>query len=293
VASVEGVPITNPDRPVYPALGLTKLDVARYFARVASLMLPHVADRPLTFVRCPEGLASECFYQKHWTGKMPKTLGSVAITQRDGNRKPYVLVSDAAGIVTLAQWGILEVHTWGSRADDVERPDRLIFDLDPGPDVPWAAVRAAATGVRTVLDGLGLESWLKTSGGKGLHVVVPIDRSSTWAEAGRFAEAVAERLAREAPDRIVTTMAKADRPGKVLIDWMRNTRGATSVAPWSPRARPNAGVSVPIPWSRLGAVRSGDQDTIPSVRPPARDRWAPAALRQRLTRDMIDRLAGG
>lgn len=288
-SSVEGVTITNPDRIIFPEPNLTKLDLARYLARVAPVMLPHVAGRPLTFVRCPEGVADQCFFQKHWTGNVPTTLATVAITQSNGQRKPYVVVDNAAGLVTLAQWGIVEIHTWGARADDAEAPDRLIFDLDPGPGTPWSAVQTAATAVRTVLDAVGLESWLKTTGGNGLHVTVPIERRSTWNEASDFARAVAERLAREAPKLFVTTASKADRPKKVFIDWLRNTRGATAVAPWSARARPDAAVSLPVPWTGLATVRGGKEATVGSVqhRPPV-DRWhAMLISRQRLTRDMI------
>ena len=295
MGTVQGVEISNPQRVVYPEAGLTKRDVAAYIARVAPLMLPHVAGRPLTFLRCPEGIADECFFQKHWTGKIPKVLGTVRIKQGGGEMKPYVVVKDAAGLVTLVQWGILEIHLWGARADDVERPDRVTFDLDPGEGVGWAEMRTAATAVRTLLDAVGLECWLKTSGGKGLHVVVPLDRRSTWDEVSAFARAVAERLSEEAPDKFVSVASKAQRPGKVFVDWLRNTRGATSVAPWSMRARASAGVSVPVPWSRLRSITAGDQYTIMSLsrgKLPA-DAWTDIGqVRQRLTKQTLAMLTG-
>lgn len=292
---IAGVTITHPERIVYPELGLTKLDVARYVAKVAPRMLPHVAGRPLTFVRCPEGIADACFFQKHWTGTLPPTLDSVGIRQRDG-RRPYVVVRDATGLVTLVQWGVLEVHLWGARADDPERPDRVLFDLDPGERTGWDDVRAGAVALRALLRALGLACWLKTSGGKGLHVMVPLARHATWDEVADFARAVAERMAETAPTQFVSVASKAKRPGKIFIDWLRNTRGATWVAPWSMRARASAGVSMPLSWRALGAITAGDASTLPDVasaRLPA-DAWKGAlAQRQRITRDMMRRLGAG
>ncbi len=292
---VGGVAISNPGRVVYPDAGLTKLDAARFIDRVAPLMLPHVAGRPLTFLRCPEGIADECFFQKHWTGKVPDALDTVPIRQGGGEVRRYVVVHDVPGLVTLVQWGILEIHLWGARADDVERPDRVTFDLDPGDGVEWSDMRTAARAVRALLTSVGLECWLKTSGGKGLHVVVPLARRSTWDEASEFARAVAERLASEAPSRFVSVASKAKRPGKVFVDWLRNTRGATSVAPWSMRARPGAGVSVPIPWSALSRVKAGDQYTVPSLsrgKLPA-DAWSAIdQTRQQLSKRVLTQVRG-
>ncbi len=294
-ASVSGVEITHPDRVVYPELGLTKLDVARYFERVASRMLPHVAGRPLSLVRCPEGSSEQCFFQKHWVGALPDTLESVGITQSDKAKHPYVVVRDVKGLVTLAQWGVMEVHPWGAQADAPEKPDRIFFDLDPGPGVKWAAVREAAQGVRALLEELGLASWVKTSGGKGLHVVVPIERRSTWDDVADFAKGVAVHLATHFPDRFIAKASKAAREGVIFVDWLRNTRGATAVAPYSPRARAAAGVSMPLSWRALGKLTAGDEYTIVTVqnapRTP-RDPWhemlqhpprLTAAMKRRLT----------
>jgi len=291
-ATVAGVRITHPDRLVYPEAGLTKLDLAEHFERIAPLILPHVTGRPLSLVRCPEGSAGECFFQKHWPGTPPPAIDGVPIRQSDGVRR-HVVIHDLAGLVTLIQWGVMEIHPWGSRADDPERPDRIIFDLDPGRGVTWADVKEATGGIRALLEALDLETWLKTSGGKGLHVVVPITRRSTWDEVSAFARAVAEHMQAEFPDRFISKASKVAREGLIFIDWLRNTRGATAVAPWCTRARPNAGVSVPIPWSQLAALRSGDQFTLESIRarPPRIDPWKnlPAA-RQALTRTMLRRL---
>lgn len=291
--AVAGVTITHPDRVIFADAKISKRELAEHFARVAPVMLPHVAGRPLSLVRCPEGVGAPCFFQKHWTGKLPPTLDTVAIEQSDGKKHPYVVVHDAAGLVTLAQWGIVEVHPWGARADAPDRPDRVIFDLDPGPGVTWGAVREATSGLRALLQELGLESWLKTSGGKGLHVELPVARRVTWDDVADFSRAVAERMAAEFPDRFIARASKAARRGVIFVDWLRNTRGATAVAPWSPRARPAAGVSVPVDWSALDSVQSGDAWTIATVAaaPPRRDPWrGMLTCRQAITRRMIERL---
>lgn len=259
VTRVLGIGITHPDRVVYPELELTKLEVVQYFARVARRMLPHVADRPLAVVRCPDGVEGECFYQKHWPGAVPRTLQSIGIRQSDGALRDYVVLHDAAGIVTLAQWGVVEIHPWGARADDPERPDRLIFDLDPGPGVTWPAVREGARALRALLRRAGLQSWLRTSGGKGVHLLVPIERRLEWEDAATFARAVAERLAADDPARFVARAAKAERDGRIFVDWLRNSRGATAVAPWSPRARAEGGIAMPVTWDSFVKVRAGDQ----------------------------------
>jgi len=288
-----GVTITHPARVVYPEAGVTKAELAEHFARVAPLLLPHTAGRPLALIRCPEGIAKECFFQKHWPGTPPPAIDTVPIRQSDGVRR-HVVIHDVEGLVALVQWGVMEIHAWGSRADDPERPDRIIFDLDPDPAITWQEVKEAATGVRGLLDGLGLDSWLKTSGGKGLHVVVPIARRSSWDEVSAFARAVAEHMQAEFPDRFIAKASKAARRGLIFVDWLRNTRGATAIAPWSTRARSAAGVSVPIPWSRLEKLTAGDEFTLLSIRAtrlPGADPWKEMlATRQGLTRAMLAKL---
>jgi bifunctional non-homologous end joining protein LigD len=287
--NVAGVVITNPDRVVYPEAGITKQRVAQHFAAVASRMLPHVAHRPLAVVRCPEGLTGECFFQKHWSGKLPSALGSVKIKQSDGRTLPYVVVKDAAGLVTLAQWGVLEVHPWGAGAANPERPDRITFDVDPGPGVGWSEIRRAALDLRTLLVSLGFVPWLKTSGGKGLHVVVAVERRVTWEVASGFARGVAERLAREQPDRYLSRAATAERKGRIFLDWLRNSRGATAVAPWSPRARVEAGVSVPVSWRSIGRITSGHQYRLGKL--PSGDAWrAMEASARRITMETARKL---
>ena len=292
-ANTAGVTITHPDRVVYPEAGVTKAELAEHFARIASRLLPHTAGRPLALVRCPEGIAKECFFQKHWPGTPPPAIDTVPIRQSDGVRH-HVVIHDVEGLIALVQWGVMEIHAWGARADDPERPDQIIFDLDPDPAITWQDVKDAAAGVRGLLDGLGLASWLKTSGGKGLHVVVPIARRSSWDEVSAFARAVAEHMQAEFPDRFIAKASKSARRGLIFVDWLRNTRGATAIVPWSTRSRSAAGVSVPIPWSRLEKLTAGDEFTLLSIRakpPQGGDPWKEMlATKQGLTKAMIARL---
>ena len=294
---VAGVTLSNPDRVLYPEEGLTKLDLARYYAAVAPRMLPHVAGRPLALLRCPQGRAKPCFYQKHWTGTLPPGVETVPIREAKGSLGKYTLVRTATGLVSLVQHGVLEVHLWGSRADRLEAPDRIVFDVDPGPGVTWKRVREAAGLLRALFATLGLSSWLKTTGGKGLHVVLPIARRSSWEEVSAFARAVAQRLAREDPGSFLASASKAARRGRIFVDWLRNTRGATAIAPWSTRARPGAPVSVPLAWEELDRLKGGDQFGLAQAQALAqgrrRDPWAAlSGARQRLTPAMTAALEG-
>jgi bifunctional non-homologous end joining protein LigD len=233
--------------------GLTKLELARYYDAVAPWMLPHVARRPLTIVRCPHGAAGAagCFYQKHPEARgWPDVFGTVEI-EDSGGPATYFFVKDAEGLVALAQLGTLEVHTWNSLADDPERPDRIIFDLDPGPGVELAQVADAARTVRDALGALGLNAFVKTTGGHGLHVVTPVTPQRPHDEVRAFAHGVVDVLAREQPDRFTSLMAKDRRPGLVFVDYLRNSHGATAVCAYSTRARPGAHVSVPVTWDEL------------------------------------------
>ncbi len=259
-ALVAGVRVSNPDRFVYPEAAITKREVAEYYAAVAARMLPHTADRPLSIVRCPRGLAGEHFYQRHLGEGWPAAIKGVVI--EDDPDGPSFVVHDAQGLVSLAQMGVLEIHPWTSRTDRPQRPDRLILDLDPGEGLGWAEVVAAAHFVRAYVEGLGLRTFVKTSGGAGVHVMIPITRRHTWDEAKVFTRAIAKELARLAPKNFVAQMTKALRKHKVYVDFLRNQMGATAVGPYSTRAREAATVSMPVTWDELRAETPPETFTV-------------------------------
>ena len=216
-------------------------------------------------MRCPEGPAKQCFFQKHTKKGMPTALKSVPVEEGDGEIADYLMVDSAAGLVSVAQIGGIEIHLWGSRAKTLERPDRLVFDLDPDPSVDFAAVREAARYVRKLLQTAGLETFPLVTGGKGIHVVAPLDASQDWEIVKSFAKGVATKLAENEPDRFVATMSKAKRKGRIFIDWLRNERGSTAIAPYSPRAKLEASVAVPVSWTELSRIESANAFTIPLV----------------------------
>jgi bifunctional non-homologous end joining protein LigD len=251
--------LTHPERILYPEMGVTKLGLAQYYAQVAEWILPHLVDRPLSLLRCPAGQsAGKCFFQKHIGAGTSAALGRVLIQEKDGP-EAYVYVRDLDGLLALVQMSVLEIHPWGAKRDNVDRPDRLTIDLDPGPEVEWPRVVAAARAVRDRLAEYDLASFVKTTGGKGLHVVVPIaPRRYDWDQAKQFCKHLAEQLAHDEPEAYTASMAKARRQGRIFVDYLRNDRGATAVAAYSTRARPGATVSVPLRWDELGANLRSD-----------------------------------
>lgn len=248
---VAGISISSPEREVYPGSGITKLDVAHYYEAVAERMLLHAADRPLSLVRLPEGLDGERFFQKHAGKGFPSAIHAVPVKESDGKEKDYMYVKDAAGLVGAVQMGTLEFHIWGARRDRLDRPDRLVFDLDPDEDLDFAAVRDAAFDIRGRLDHLGLPSWPLLTGGKGIHVTVPLRRTATWETVTLFARTFAGLSAQRSPETYTATMPKAKRKGRIFIDWLRNDRGSTAICPWSLRAKPGAPAAVPTTWDAL------------------------------------------
>lgn len=258
------VDITHPERTVYPEAGISKGDVADYYRAVAEWILPELEGRPLSVVRCPDGVVSACFFQKHAGRGWGKNVHKIDIQEKTG-RDEYLSINDAKGLLELVQMNVLEFHPWGSPKDDPEKSSRIIFDLDPDPSVAWKRVVAAAREVRDQLASIGLTSFVRTSGGKGLHVVVPLNPPADWEDVRRFSEGVAQALANLHPDEFVAVATKAKRKGKIFIDWLRNTRGATSVASYSLRARAKAGVAMPVSWEELGRVKSGDAFTMTSA----------------------------
>jgi bifunctional non-homologous end joining protein LigD len=271
-ATVAGVRISHPDRAIYPELQISKIQFARYFEGIADWIVPHVAGRPLTLVHCPAGIAAPCHFLKHAKAWGPSALRRVRIQEKTKVGE-YLVADSIEAVVSLAQMGIVEIHTWNSTADDIERPNRIVWDLDPGPEVSWQQVVKAAVLVREVLTTLKLRSWVKTTGGRGLHVVVPLKPKRTVAECLDFSRAVSEAIVRADSRAYTTDFAKSGREHKILIDYLRNNRTNTSVCAFSPRARRSAAVSMPLAWNELR-------------HPP--DRWTILTAPKRLRRIRTD-----
>jgi bifunctional non-homologous end joining protein LigD len=261
---VAGVSITHPDRVLYPEQGLTKLGLAEYYEAISEWILPYVANRPLTLVRCPQGHKRHCFFQKHLSDAMPDTLRGVMIKEKEEEGE-YVVLDDLAGLISLVQLGVLEVHPWGAKADAVESPDQIVFDLDPGPGVPWQTMIEAGRAVRDRIAQHKLKSFVRTSGGKGLHIVIPLKPASTWDSIKEFAKEIAHEMQHDDPGLYIAKSTKAKRNRRIFVDYLRNSRGATSVASYSTRARQGAPVAVPLRWEELGKLESADQYTVANV----------------------------
>ena len=249
--TVAGIKVTHPERVLFDELGLTKEALAKYYESVAEHILPELKNRPLSLVRCPQGPGEGCFYQKHIDKAWSDEIQRVQIPESEGEGI-YAVANSAAAVVGLVQKGVIELHVWGATTHDLGKPDRMVFDLDPDAAVPWREVMAAARLTRAKLEEIGLESFVKTSGGKGLHVVVPLAPRHEWDEVKEFSRAVAGALAADDPKRFTIKMAKKERPGKIFIDYLRNGPGATTVAAYSVRARKGAPVSTPLHWDELG-----------------------------------------
>lgn len=289
--SVSGVRISHPERVIYPDLGISKIQLARYYASIAEWILPHVEGRPLTLVHCPAGVAAPCRYLKHAKQWGPSALRRVKIQEKTKVGE-YLVADSIEAVVALAQMGVVEIHTWNSKTGDLERPDRIVWDLDPGPEVTWNEVVRAARRVRDILKTLGLASWVKTTGGRGLHVIVPVKPSLDWSECLALSRAVGELLARTEPQTYTTAFAKAGRERKILIDYLRNNRTNTSICAFSPRARPGAMISMPIDWTEL--KRGPEQWTLSTALRRLKRRADPWAsywtTRQHVTSTMIGAL---
>ncbi|MDX2148363.1 MAG: DNA ligase D [Planctomycetota bacterium] len=261
--------ITSPERIVFPDRGvgfsLTKRQVADYFERVADRILPEISNRPLSIVRCPGGVEGKCFFQKHISKGLPEAVESVDVDGPEGEAEPYLLVRNVDGLMGLVQMNAIELHPWGSRAGALETPDRVIFDLDPGEGVAWKRTAQAAFMLRDALTQVGLASFARVSGGKGVHVVVPITPTHGWARVKSFAKGVADAMVRLAPRQFIATMALKDRPGKIFLDYLRNGRGATAIASYCLRARAGAPVALPVAWDELPGLESGKALAAPAV----------------------------
>jgi bifunctional non-homologous end joining protein LigD len=284
--TVANVSITHPERILWPDGGITKLELARYYAAIADKLLAHAGNRPISLVRCPRGQGQQCFFQRHPGDGMASHVHSVKIAGR-GDGKPFIFIDDAEGLLSLVQMGTIELHAWNALASDPKKPDQLIFDLDPGPDIEWEAVKSAARDMRRALERLKLVPYLKTTGGKGLHVVIPFSPGPSWAAAKAFARSFCDRLATAEPDRFTINSRKDVRPGHIFLDYLRNDETASAVAAYSVRARPGAPVSVPIDWNELPRLKAGDAFKIEDVLKRRKDPWADIikAGRQRLPLD--------
>lgn len=245
--------LTSAERVVYAEAGITKGAVADYYRAVSRWLLPELARRPLSLVRCPEGASAHCFFQKHHAASLGEHVQSIRLRELDGE-DDYLFVEDIEGVLELVQMNTLEFHVWGSHVDAVEAPDRLVFDLDPAEGITWKELKSAARQLRDRLAELGLRSWVRLSGGKGVHVVVPIRPGPDWTQVKAFCEEFADAMVAQAPERYIATASRAAREGLIFIDWLRNSRGATSVTNWSLRARPGAPVAMPLTWEELGRV---------------------------------------
>ncbi|MBU3076622.1 DNA ligase D [Sphingomonas quercus] len=285
--SFAGVKISNPDRVLFPEGKLTKADLAAYYGTMAEAMLDWMGDRPISLVRCPQGRAKQCFFQKHDAGSFGDAVHHVPIREKDGHEEPYLYVDDARGLMTCVQMGTIEFHGWGARREDVEKPDRMVFDLDPDVGLGFDVVKRAAFQLRDILGEMGLVSYPMLTGGKGVHLVLPLEPSREWPEVKDFAERFARAAAAAHPDRFTANMKKATRTDRIFLDWLRNQRGATAVMPYSARARAGAPVAAPVTWAELEEIETpalyhiGDAATLLARRAsPALKDWG--THRQRL-----------
>lgn len=255
-AEASTVKISSRDRVIYPESKQTKGQLADYYAAVAPLMLPWIGSRPISLVRCPQGRAKKCFFQKHDAGSFGDKVHHVGVTEKDGHEEPYLFIDDADGLLTCVQMGTIEFHGWGARIEDVEKADRLVFDLDPDEGLDFEAVRSAAFRFRDILKTIGLETFPMVTGGKGVHVIAPLTPQAEWPEVKDFAHRLAQAVAQSDPANFTAALPKAQRKGRIFVDYLRNQRGATAVMPYSARARPNAPVSVPISWTEMKTIEA-------------------------------------
>jgi bifunctional non-homologous end joining protein LigD len=258
----DGIKISNPERVIDPASNVTKGELADYIRAVAPLMLPWAANRPLSLVRCPQGRAKKCFFQKHNTGSFGPHVHQIAIEEKNGQVEDYVYVTDQAGLMACVQMGTIEFHGWGSSVADIERPDRLVFDIDPDEGLEFDHVKKAAKDLKRFLADMGLQTFPMLTGGKGVHVIVPLTPEAEWPEVKDFAQRFSIALATAEPERFPANLAKAKRKGRMFLDYLRNQRGATAIMPYSSRARENAPVAAPVTWDELDDMPSGARFTV-------------------------------
>ncbi len=295
-AKVSGIEISSPGREVFPGSGCTKLDIARHYDRVGARLVEIAGHRPLSLVRAPKGIDGHTFFQKHAGKGFPDALQEIEITESDGTEARYMYATRPESFVAAAQMGTVEFHIWGSRTDRLDRPDRLVFDLDPDTSLGWGDVRAAAFDLRDRLADLGLAAGVVVTGGKGVHVWVPLRRAHGWDLVKGFAKTVAHLLAEAEPKQFVATMSKSKRDGRIFVDWLRNERGATAIAPYSLRARPGAPVAVPVTWDELADIEAAPAFGMGAVKERLEEPCPyleHEADLQSITKEVIDRLELG
>ncbi len=242
--------LSNPDRILFQDPNITKIKLAEFYQNISKWILPHIINRPLTLVRCPQGKLEHCFYQKHINETLPEGIYTIDIAEKNSTDK-YIYIKDIKGLISLVQLGVLEIHSWGCHIDQIEKPDLITFDLDPGPGIKWEKVVQTAHLIKERIENIGLKSFVKTTGGKGLHIVVPLLPDKDWATVKSFAHAFVNLIVEQNPKELIGTMIKSKRQGKIFIDYLRNNRGATSVAAYSTRAKPGAPISTPLSWEEL------------------------------------------
>jgi bifunctional non-homologous end joining protein LigD len=291
--NVGGVAISHPDREIFPNTKITKADLAEYYASLGDRFVEHAGNRPVSLLRCTNGLTGECFFQKHAGDGFPAQIEAVAIRESSGKTVDYITFSTIAGAIGAVQMGTIEFHIWGARNDSLEKPDRLVFDLDPDTGLAFERVAGAALEVRDILAEIGLVSTPMVTGGKGIHVICQLRRTAEWDTVTLFARGLATYLADREPDRYVATMSKAKRSGKIFIDWLRNDRGSTAIAPYSVRAREGGPVAVPVSWKELADLGSGNSFHVADIgrrlRKPCPLLKAPRD--QSISKDIVDRFA--
>ena len=254
--------LSNPDKILYPEQKITKLDLANYYKQVQTWILPYITNRFLTIVRCPEGVQKDCFYQRHLN---ESNIANIYSLHQTTKTEKYLYIKDKLGLMALVQLGVLEIHPWGCRIDSIEKPDLIIFDLDPGPEVGWRKVIEAAFFVKENLAQLNLTSFVKTTGGKGLHILIPIKRQYSWNKVKIFAHSFVKYLEMLKPSLYTSNMNKSKRKGKIFIDYLRNQRSATAIAPYSTRAKKNASLAIPLGWDELSVKIKSDTFTVKTL----------------------------
>ncbi len=279
---LHGITITHPDRVIFDQGKITKVDIARYYAEIAPFLLAEIKDRPISLLRCPSGTKVQCFFQRNVGFGLGPDVHPFDWVYK-GSRYKYIFVKDARGIMEMIQMGVIEIHPWGASVTKIHTPDRMIFDFDPDPAVPFNKVKAAALELRRRLKKKGLDSQLKCTGGKGLHVIVPLAPKYSWAEVKAWAAQQAQEMVRNKPDLYIATMTKAKRAGKIFIDYFRNDYTATAIAAYSLRARPGAPVAIPLEWRELKNLKGGGDFDMQATITRTRKRKLPKAPpRQRL-----------